>query len=112
MVSKRSGTEFTCESLCNCKEHRTTPYGDKILVVCPHKPPYTIDEKGKIEEFKGEKVKFKIPNSTILGCDIYIDIDEEYDGQGIAYAKMAKEVMSDCFDALVHNIPREFVFGK
>ncbi len=46
----RSGTEFICNTLCDCSEQTMEPLDNGIMVSCPHRLPYIITQDGEISE--------------------------------------------------------------
>jgi len=43
---KRSGTTFVAPVDCNCGGVHLKSHGDKIIIVCPHKPARYLNEDG------------------------------------------------------------------
>lgn len=59
---KRSGTKFICNTLCDCNEQKLTMLEGRIIVICPHNPPYFIEETNeggllKIEFFDRHSIE-------------------------------------------------------
>ena len=50
---KRSNTKFIAKADCDCGKIRIKAFGDKVLVICPCKPPRTLDDSGVYKELEG-----------------------------------------------------------
>jgi hypothetical protein len=54
-------------------------------------------------------MKAKLPNTKYLGCDLYIDKEEEYDGQAEEYAEIVSNALSSMHDELRDSVPISFI---
>ena len=57
-------------------------------------------------------MKAELPNTKYLGCDLYIDKDEDYEGQAAEYAEIVSNALSDIHKELSNSVPLEFVCGE
>lgn len=39
---ERSGIKFIYKGKCDCQRQRLATFDDKLIISCPHQPPYTI----------------------------------------------------------------------
>lgn len=46
LYEKRSGTEFVCNALCDCFQQDMREVGGRIMIICPHLPPYFVNDDG------------------------------------------------------------------
>ena len=56
-------------------------------------------------------MKAKLPNTKYLGCDLYIDKEEEYDGQAKEYAEICSKALSNMHGELRDSVPKSVVLG-
>ena len=59
-----------------------------------------------------KRMKAKLPNTKYLGCDLYIDKEEEYEGQAQEYAEICSKVLDDMHEEVKNSMPIEFVRGE
>ena len=51
----------------------------------------------------------KLPDTNYLGCDLYIDVEEEYKGHAEEFAEICAKALSDLHKQLQNSVPMEFI---